>query len=115
MIEIKNNGVAKAIINAHKNNKTVIGICGGYQMMGQIVEDPHQMEGTVEKMSGLGLLPIKTVLTQEKITRQVQFQFKKHKETCEGYEIHMGISTSVEEDTQLNRFSDSTSDGFKEK
>jgi adenosylcobyric acid synthase len=112
LIEIKNNGVAKAIVNAHKNNKTVIGICGGYQMMGQIVEDPHQMEGTVEKMSGLGLLPIKTVLTQEKITRQVQFQFKKHQETCEGYEIHMGISNSAEKDTQLNRFSDATTDGF---
>jgi len=112
LIDIKNNGVAKAIINAYKNNKTVIGICGGYQMMGQTVEDPHQMEGATESMTGLGLLPVKTILTQEKTTRQVQFQFKKHQATCEGYEIHMGISLAENNESALNTFNDGTNDGY---
>jgi adenosylcobyric acid synthase len=112
LIDIKNNGVAKAIVNAHKNGKTVIGICGGYQMMGQIVEDPHQIEGQIESMSGLGLLPIKTILTQEKTTRQVKFQFKQNIEACEGYEIHMGVSTSENNQSALNTFNDNTTDGY---
>ena len=112
LIDIKNNGVAKAIINAYKNKKTVIGICGGYQMMGQTVEDPHQMEGATESMTGLGLLPVKTILTQEKTTRQVQFQFKKHQTTCEGYEIHMGISLAENNESALNTFNDGTNDGY---
>lgn len=112
LIDIKNNGVAKAIINAHKNNKTVIGICGGYQMMGQTIEDPHQVEGTVEKMSGLGLLPIKTVLTQEKTTQQVQFNYKKYQKTCEGYEIHMGISASVAKESPLNTSNNGANEGY---
>lgn len=112
LIDIKNNGVAKAIINAHKNNKTVIGICGGYQMMGQTIEDPHQVEGTVEKMSGLGLLPIKTVLTQEKTTQQVQFHYKKYQKTCEGYEIHMGISASTAKESPLNISNNGANEGY---
>lgn len=112
LIDIKNNGVARAIINAHKNNKTVIGICGGYQMMGQTVEDPHQMEGAVESMAGLGLLPVQTILTQAKTTRQVQFQFKKNQAACEGYEIHMGISTAENNKSALNTFNDGTNDGY---
>ncbi|MFK7059181.1 cobyric acid synthase [Flavobacterium oreochromis] len=112
LIDIKNNGVAKAIIKAYKNNKTVIGICGGYQMMGQIVEDPNHIEGTVESMSGLGILPIKTVLSSEKTTRQVQFQFKKYPEICEGYEIHMGISTMENEGFDLNCFDNDNKEGY---
>jgi adenosylcobyric acid synthase len=96
LTDIKNNGVARAILNAHKDNKTIIGICGGYQMMGQTVEDPHHVEGTVESMPGLGILPIKTILTQEKTTRQCTFKYKGFPDACKGYEIHMGISASTQ-------------------
>jgi adenosylcobyric acid synthase len=44
----------------------VIGICGGYQMLGQIISDPHGVEGTAGDSDGLGLLDITTELTQEK-------------------------------------------------
>jgi adenosylcobyric acid synthase len=112
LIDIKNNGVAKAIITAHKNKKTIIGICGGYQMMGQTVEDPHHVEGTIESMSGLGLLPVQTILTQEKTTKQVQFQFKKHLEKCEGYEIHMGISNYKDTHCFLNTYTNGLTEGY---
>ncbi|SPE78171.1 Cobyric acid synthase [Flavobacterium columnare] len=112
LIDIKNNGVAKAIINSYKNNKIVIGICGGYQMMGQTIEDPNHIEGTIECMAGLGILPIETILTQEKTTRQVQFQFKEYQEICKGYEIHMGVSTVENTKSPLNTFDNKTNDGY---
>lgn len=108
LIDIKNNGVAKAIIHAHRNGKTVIGICGGYQMMGQSVEDPSHVEGPIEGMPGLGLLPVKTILTAEKITQQCTFRYKNNNETCHGYEIHMGITES---DQPLNK-TNTGNDGY---
>jgi adenosylcobyric acid synthase len=108
LIDIKNNGVAKAIVHAHRNGKTVIGICGGYQMMGQSVEDPYHVEGTIEGMPGLGLLPVKTILSEEKITQQCTFQYKQHATNCIGYEIHMGITES---DQPLNKTSNGN-DGY---
>lgn len=112
LIDLKNNGVANAIIKAHKNNKTVIGICGGYQMLGETVEDPFHVEGKIELMHGLGILPIKTVLTEEKTTQQVQFKFKENHEICEGYEIHMGVTESTKKLTSLNTFLSGKVDGF---
>ena len=107
LIDIKNNGVAKAIVHAHRNGKTVIGICGGYQMMGQSVEDPYHVEGTIEGMPGLGLLPVKTILSEEKITQQCIFEYKNLGE-CKGYEIHMGIT---ETDQPLNK-TNTGNDGY---
>ena len=84
LYELRRNGCAQAIMRAHRNGATVLGICGGYQMMGIEVCDPHHVEGDIERLPGLGLLPTTTNMSGEKTTRQV---------TCEygqGYEIHMG-------------------------
>ncbi len=84
LYELRRNGCAQAIMRAHRNGATVLGICGGYQMMGIEVCDPHHVEGDIERLPGLGLLPTTTNMCGEKTTRQV---------TCEygqGYEIHMG-------------------------
>ncbi len=84
LYELRRNGCAQAIVRAHRNGATVLGICGGYQMMGIEVCDPHHVEGDIERLPGLGLLPTTTNMSGEKTTRQV---------TCEygqGYEIHMG-------------------------
>ena len=89
---LRENGLAKAILKAFDAGKKVIGICGGYQMMGQQIEDPYGVESTIEKIPGLGLIPVTTVLTEEKQTIQRQFKFKKSTENCTGYEIHMGTS-----------------------
>ncbi|WPQ61053.1 cobyric acid synthase [Chitinophaga sancti] len=109
LVDIKNNGVATAITQAFKGGRTVIGICGGYQMMGQSVEDPAGVEGTVSFMPGLGLLPVTTVLTEVKTTQQCTFQYKNSAATCEGYEIHMGITASS---TPLNTMLHGHGDGY---
>ena len=90
LLELRRNGCAQAIIRAHRDGKTVVGICGGYQMLGQTVSDPLHLEGDIEQLPGLGLLPINTTMTQEKATRQVTFQFEGQE--CQGYEIHQGVS-----------------------
>jgi adenosylcobyric acid synthase len=73
----------------------VIGICGGYQMLGQIISDPHGVEGKAGDSDGLGLLDITTELTQEKRLQQVvgTCAFGSDRSAqVEGYEIHMGLT-----------------------
>lgn len=115
LYEIRQNGVAHSLIQARKQGKTVVGICGGYQIMGQEVCDPSGVEGEVERLPGLGLLPVSTTMENEKQTRQVQFTFcKMPQKNCEGYEIHMGITRSVQgvESSPVNKLSDGSEDGF---
>ncbi|MFS6555283.1 cobyric acid synthase, partial [Parabacteroides distasonis] len=94
---LRRNGMAQAIINAHAHGKTVIGICGGYQMMGTTVSDPDGIEGSCECMPGLGLIAMHTTMKAEKTTRQVEFTFNGAR--CKGYEIHQGVSTATEQVT----------------
>ena len=90
LYELRKNGVAHSIIRAHRNGKTVVGICGGYQILGQTVADPDGVEGSIPQLPGLGLLNIDTVMTSDKTTTQVEFVFDG--EQCKGYEIHQGRS-----------------------
>ena len=94
LYELRRNGCAEAIIRARRDGRTVLGICGGYQMMGQEVADPLHVEGEIERMPGLALLPTSTSLTTEKATRQTLFALRKDDTpTLSGYEIHMGTTT----------------------
>ena len=94
LYELRRNGCAQAIIQAHRNGASVLGICGGYQLMGVEVCDPHHVEGDIERLPGLGLLPVTTTMSGEKITRQASFSFASDKHgltrNMRGYEIHMG-------------------------
>lgn len=110
--ELKSNGVANAIIHARKNGKKVIGICGGYQMMGSVISDPKGIEGDIKQISGLGLLPIETVITEEKLTEQCTFKYKKFDVSCEGYEIHMGQSKALVPNKSLNKLSNGKDEGY---
>lgn len=94
LMELRRNGCAQAIVRAHRDGKMVIGICGGYQMLGISVDDPDGVEGSIASLPGLGLLPIHTTMSAEKTTRQVSFQF--NGQPCQGYEIHQGISDTEE-------------------
>ena len=102
LYHLRRNGMAEAIIKAHRHGATILGICGGYQMMGQLVEDPDGLEGDITKMPGLGLLPVHTTIKKEKKTRQVTFEFNGQK--CQGYEIHQGISDTDEAIVQTNHY-----------
>ncbi len=92
LAEIRANGAARAIQEAAHRGVPVLGICGGYQMLGQEVRDPDHVEGTQERMPGLGLLPVRTVMSGEKVTRRRRFTLTGDgsNTVCEGYEIHMG-------------------------
>ncbi len=90
-------GMAEAIGRARRFGAMVAGICGGFQMLGQRVEDPHGMEGSPGGAEGLGLLDVTTVLTREKATHQVTAAVELDSplgpgETLEGYEIHLGTT-----------------------
>lgn len=97
LMELRRNGCAQAILQAHHDGKTVIGICGGFQMMGQEVLDPEHVESDVERMPGLGILPLTTTMNGEKRTVQVDFNWETSAgpSSCKGYEIHMGITRPV--------------------
>ncbi|MDA3854405.1 MAG: cobyric acid synthase, partial [Bacteroidales bacterium] len=99
--EIKSNGIAQAVHQEARNGKTVIGICGGYQMMGMCIEDPNGVEGEALATAGLGILPINTVMEEEKTTTQQTFTYKNY-QGCKGYEIHMGKTLLDEDSKSLN-------------
>jgi len=92
LLELRRNGCAQAILRAHRDGKMVVGICGGYQMLGQTIDDPDGVEGSIASLPGLGLLPLHTTMCATKTTRQVSFLFDGQE--CRGYEIHQGVSDS---------------------
>lgn len=96
--ELRRNGCAQAIIRARRNGATVMGICGGYQMMGQLVADPNRIEGNMEAMPGLGLLPMTTTMQDEKTTKTTKFKLVRESAQAlmTGYEIHMGETIPLE-------------------
>ena len=99
------------MIKGLSKERPVMGICGGYQMMGLEIDDPYRIEGG-GKAEGLGLIPMKTVLEKEKTTKQVSGKFENIKgdfsflnNRCyEGYEIHNGSSVMMEDKTTENVF-----------
>ena len=108
LYELRRNGCAQAIIKAHREGASVMGICGGYQLMGIEVCDPHHVEGDIDRLPGLGLLPVTTTMSGEKITRQVKCEYGK------GYEIHMGETLPFGEAkvSPLLHLSDGREDGY---
>lgn len=81
-------------INKHlRYGGKVIGICGGYQMLGQQLHDPNGIEGSAGSCEALGLLDFETVLETEKQLIKVEGNFIWDNAPVSGYEIHMGIST----------------------
>lgn len=114
LYELRRNGAAQAVIRAYKNGATVMGICGGYQMMGQTVKDPDGVEGETLQLPGLGLLPVETVMQGDKITRQMDFEFLPTGKAAKGYEIHMGRTALVDgapETEHVAVLSDGTKEG----
>lgn len=114
LYELRRNGVAQAILQAYRGGSTVMGICGGYQLMGQDICDPDRLEGSIERLPGLGLLPVTTQIQQEKVTRQVNFRFRDSEKPCAGYEIHMGATRPVDgaDDSPFVVLADGTADGY---
>lgn len=71
----------------------IMGICGGYQMLGTKIYDPDQIEGDVSEVTGFGLLDIETWMEVEKVTSNVIAQTSIFEAEINGYEIHIGRTT----------------------
>jgi adenosylcobyric acid synthase len=91
---LKRQGLAEWIGAEHRRGATVIGICGGYQMLGERIRDPYAMESGCGETYGLGLLPIETELRREKTTRVVGAQTRGG-HAFSAYEIHLGETTML--------------------
>ena len=108
-------GLEGKILRHAASGKTVFGICGGYQMMGELLQDPKGVEAGGE-LKGMGLLPIQTVFAGEKMRTRVQGTFEGlsgslsslSQVPLEGYEIHMGVTTYTEEPCPLVQIQEET-------
>ena len=119
LYELRRNGCAQAIIRAHRDGATVLGICGGYQMMGVEVCDPDHVEGDIERLPGLALLPTTTTMSGQKLTRQISAQLNPQSsilnpQSLKGYEIHMGETRPFGDakSSPLTQLDDGTPDGY---
>jgi len=98
-----NFGYAGEILRHYKRGGSVVGVCGGYQMLGEYIADPYRVEASLGKISGMGLLPVRTSIEKEKVTSQVCAKvhplnrFFKDTGELKGYEIHMGRTDFWEE------------------
>lgn len=83
-----------ADIAAHvRRGGRVIGICGGYQMLGRAVSDPLGIEGGAQDVSGLGLLEVETVMAPEKTVRNSHAHSLEYDVALSGFEIHLGATS----------------------
>jgi adenosylcobyric acid synthase len=101
---LKGKGLASRIAELHQAGAFIIGICGGYQMLGRYINDPEGVESGVRQSEGLGLLPITTAFLPTKETHQVRGSViagrgllaEARGVIFAGYEIHMGRTESGE-------------------
>jgi adenosylcobyric acid synthase len=107
---LRQSGMANAILKKAKEGVPVVGICGGYQMLGQKILDPQKVESERTEVAGLGLLDMTTDFMPEKSTVQVRARVVADRGLLAGtkgmevtgYEIHMGQSKNEEETGALN-------------
>ncbi|WP_136487666.1 cobyric acid synthase [Vibrio sp. H11] len=101
---LREQGWDKDILRHLRLGGKVMGICGGYQMLGHWVHDPDGVEGEGGSTAGLGLLDTETTLTQEKQLTNVSGQLDLDGESVAvtGYEIHVGRTVSVSNETKIN-------------
>ncbi|MEM8613946.1 MAG: cobyric acid synthase CobQ [Cyanobacteria bacterium P01_H01_bin.105] len=97
LLILQRTGMAEAIQNYAAAGGTVLGICGGFQLMGQMLADPEGLEGQEGRFRGLSILPLRTVITQNKVARQRSVSSKYPQEglPVNGYEIHHGRTQLV--------------------
>ena len=89
---LRENGWDRDLAAHRRRGGRIVGLCGGYQMLGGKISDPHGIEGGGET-EGLGLLDVETVLEPEKTVRNVFACSAVYDEELSGYEIHLGRTT----------------------
>lgn len=87
---LRESGMEAVILKKAQEGVPILGICGGYQMLGETLEDPEGIAGRAGHTKGLGLLPIRTIYQENKRIVQVEAIWQDQRWQC--YEIHMGHS-----------------------
>lgn len=98
---LKQQGIADEIVRHARRGGMVIGICGGYQMLGEMLHDPLHVESRIPEIAGLGLLNLEVTFESEKTTVQAHGNIRcergwltEHNDLMlDGYEIHSGVNT----------------------
>jgi adenosylcobyric acid synthase len=109
---LRTTGLANWILDQHSRGARIVGICGGYQMMGERIDDPAAMESDRGGADGLALLPVRTILAAEKVTRRVRAVTPSGME-FEAYEIHLGVTTGPADATPFAVLNDGGTDGAR--
>jgi adenosylcobyric acid synthase len=97
------------ILAHHRRGGAVLGLCGGYQMLGERIADPDGIEGPPADVAGLGLLNVETILGGDKSLRHASGEALGAR--CDGYEMHIGTSTGPDTERPLVRLDDGRTDG----
>lgn len=97
------------ILAHHRQGKPILGLCGGYQMLGRSIADPNGIEGEAGKVAGLGLLQIDTIFQPAKALRQVSGEAFGGR--FSGYEMHMGETTGPDSARPFAQLDDGRADG----
>jgi len=101
LIDLKNRDMIAPIVRHARSGRLLLGVCGGYQMLGQLLRDPHGVESAAPEVAGLGLLDMEVSFEPEKRTVQAEGTLTDAVEwlaslagtKVEGYEIHSGVNT----------------------
>ncbi|NKB51439.1 MAG: cobyric acid synthase [Rhizobiaceae bacterium] len=101
--QFKDLGWDVELLNHVARGGHVLGICGGYQMLGHVVRDPDAIEGTQTEARGLGLLDVETVLIPQKTVMNRSAVDAESGESLSGYEIHMGRTSGPGTDRPMIR------------
>lgn len=99
------------ILAHRRRGGRVLGLCGGFQMLGRRISDPQGLEGPAGAVEGLGLLDIDTVLADPKTVREVTGETLRDGIGFSGYEIHMGKTEGADMERPLHRLADGRTDG----
>lgn len=105
LLFLKETGLEEAIIRKNKIGIPIIGICGGFQILGQQLKDPDKLESKITDLAGLGLLPVVTTFVKENVTRQVKVQAQDNNflnlnisgDGFSGFERHSGRTDLLED------------------
>jgi adenosylcobyric acid synthase len=108
---LRANGWADALARHLRYGGKVIGICGGLQMLGRAVHDPHGIEGEAGSSEGLGWLDLQTTFAPHKQLRNVRGRLAFADAPVRGYEIHCGVSEGPALQSPSVRFEDGRVDG----
>ncbi len=92
LVDFRAQGWDRDLARHVKRGGRVIGICGGYQMLGRVVRDPLGIEGGTTEADGLGLLDVETEMAPEKTVRNSEAWSLEHDVPLKGYEIHLGLT-----------------------